>query len=259
MADDPFRRQLLGIAGLVLGALVLGGCYVLQTAVVPIPVIAYSAEAEKARGLVVFLPGYGDGAERFEQQGLVSAVRSISPDFDMVAVNAHFGYYRDRSIVERLHQDVIAPRADSYEQIWLVGVSLGGAGAGSYVESYGDQIDRVILLAPFLGDEAVVEPVVQGGGLKTWKPSDPADIEDDVTRHFQAVWRWYKRILVDGQPGPDIMIGFGEQDRLAPANRLLAGELEPGNAVTIEGGHKWSVWQPVFDTLFATAVDQAGW
>ena len=48
-------------------------------------------------------------------------------DFDVISVDAHFGYYKNRDLVPRLHDDVITPaQQNGYEKIWLLGVSMGG-------------------------------------------------------------------------------------------------------------------------------------
>ncbi|MGE5173202.1 MAG: hypothetical protein ACM3MD_05175 [Betaproteobacteria bacterium] len=51
----------------------------------------------------------------------------------MIVVNAHMGYYLNGTVFTRLKEDVIEPaKARGYDQIWLVGNSLGGYGSISY-------------------------------------------------------------------------------------------------------------------------------
>ena len=74
---------------------------------------------------------------QFETAQFVQAVYDAGIHADMVAVEAHYGYYATRTVVTRLREDVIAPaRAQGYTQIWLVGVSMGGLGALLYVRAY---------------------------------------------------------------------------------------------------------------------------
>ena len=74
--------------------------------------------------------------------------REFDPRLDVIAADAHFGYYRARSVVDRLHEDLIAPVADRYERVWLVGISMGGFGSALYAMEHPDVVDGVIMLAP---------------------------------------------------------------------------------------------------------------
>lgn len=75
----------------VLLAVLLGGYYMTKAAAVPVPVIHHAALIE-ADGLIVFLPGFGDGPEAFDRNGLLEIVREIAPTYDVVATDAHFAY-----------------------------------------------------------------------------------------------------------------------------------------------------------------------
>ena len=46
------------------------------------------------------LPGMGDRADTFIKTGFLRA--GEPQDFDVLAVDAHFGYYRDQSLITRL-------------------------------------------------------------------------------------------------------------------------------------------------------------
>ena len=84
------------------------GCY--REAKVPLPTIYYETTAmENHCILFVFLPGNGDSPETFEKKGLFELLREKGIAADMVAVDAHLGYYLNNSIVVRLKEDVIEP------------------------------------------------------------------------------------------------------------------------------------------------------
>jgi len=56
----------------------------------------------------------------------------------------------------------------------LVGVSMGGLGALIHDVEYPDQADELILLSPFVGDEAALREIEASGGLMKWRgPSRP--------------------------------------------------------------------------------------
>ena len=60
----------------------------------------------------------------------------------------------------------------------------------------------------------------------------------------------------DRSSGKPIYVGVGSQDRLLPANDVLASELEPSHFLVLPGGHGWKVWTPALDTLAARAFSQ---
>jgi pimeloyl-ACP methyl ester carboxylesterase len=245
--------QILKVAGAFL-LLMLSGCYVTQGARVPMPAEHHSAKTS-AEGLIVFLPGFWDSPKKIEANGMIDIVRQIAPGFDVVVPNAHFAYYRKQNIVERLHTDVIQPIAHRYQQLWLVGVSMGGLGASSYAMKYPEDVDGVILLAPYMGDEELIDEIASAGGLKHWSAPDLLAIESNQQRHFYELWTWYQAIAEDPSKAPRLMLGFGEDDRLRRANRLLAAELPPEHVLSIPGGHKWKVWVPLFGSLLRRAVN----
>jgi len=126
----------------------------LLPASVPMKAIDYPNGAAPARCLMVFLPGQGDTAERFEQRGFVSEVRAQDLSIDMVAADASLGYYAKGILSERLFADVVQPRSTrGYEQVWLVGISMDGLGTVLYSRQRpAGEIYGVLALSPYLGE-----------------------------------------------------------------------------------------------------------
>ena len=98
-----------------------------------------------------------------------------------------------------------------------------------------------MLLAPYLGPDELIEEIEAAGGPRGWQPSDEEDVLADT-------WRRVRDQAVAGN-GPSIYLGFGREDRLAPANRLLATILPEGQVLEIPGGHRWPVWLELFERL----------
>jgi hypothetical protein len=123
-------RNTLALLVSLLGAFGSGWAY-LRSASTPMPSRTFVQQgASKTRGAIVLLPGFGDGPDTFEERGFVAALKRAAPDYDIVAADAHFGYYRKRSLIDRLDRDVVAPlRNAGYRELWLVGASMGGHGA----------------------------------------------------------------------------------------------------------------------------------
>jgi len=244
----------------VLGALVLVGAVVTAPGLLgcvmssptrPMRVLDATSEGPaRADGLVVFLPGFGDHAGHFERHGLLRTVEEET-GYDAIAANAHFGYYRVYNLVERLEEDVIAPaRRAGYREIWLVGVSMGGYGALSYAERHPEDVDGIILLAPYLGESEVVESVKGAASVAGWEPpEDSGDVRVDQSRN---VWAWLRgRVRERDVP---IYIGYGEADPSAEDHALLGGALPEGHAFPRGGGHNWYAWKPIFAEVAAVAL-----
>lgn len=119
------------------------------------PLLEYSGVRAQER-LIVFLPGIGDLAADFAARGFIGPIAQSGLAADAVAVDAHYGYYARRSVIDRLAHDVVLPaRKRGYWEIWLVGISMGGLGALSYATQHPEHLDRVVLLAPDLGAPAI--------------------------------------------------------------------------------------------------------
>src|SRR5215217_7458785 len=77
----------------------LAGCALLpRPAPAPVPVLQLAAPLQGAGEpcLVVFLPGRGDRPEDFRRHGFARLARERGVRCEMVAVDAHLGYYRNR-------------------------------------------------------------------------------------------------------------------------------------------------------------------
>jgi pimeloyl-ACP methyl ester carboxylesterase len=147
-------REVLRSIGTAIGtALVtalLGGCALWRPSVVPMRVLAEPAHcAAPVDTLIVMLPGSYSVPEEFQREGFVKILRARHLAADLVLVDAHVGYYRNRSIVDRLAEDVIGPaRARGYGHVWLAGISIGAVGAMLYADAHPADVDGVVLIAP---------------------------------------------------------------------------------------------------------------
>lgn len=238
----------------MLAALLCSSCVYFRSATVPMPMVMHPAPATNATGLVVMLPGMGDGPSYYESHGLVAMVQQANPKFDVICADAHFGYYRTESIVERLHLDVIQPVADRYEHIWLVGISLGGLGCVAYADDHPERVDGVILMAPYMGSDEILDEVRTAGGPRTWtRPTDTEATTSSETR-FRDVWVWYQNVLMQPTTSPNLLLGYGEQDSFAATIAMVASELPADQVLTRPGGHKWTVWKRLFAELSMRAL-----
>ena len=185
--------------------------------------------------LVVYLPGRGDRPEDFAKAGFTASLREAGAKVDTVAVDAHLGYYLNRSIVKRLHEEVLRPaREAGYKRIVVVGVSLGAIGGLFGMRDHPDCIDGVVLLAPFAGEDRRLLATVAAGG-------DPAAVQG-APQHEREIWSY-----VNATPGNSrIWLGSGAEDRLGQGQRLLSERLPPEHVRFVTGGHNWGTWRTLW-------------
>lgn len=194
-----------------------------------------------SRDLLVCLPGIGDEAKDFEHWGFVDLVRAHGWAADVLLVDAHYGYYADRTLLEQLRQDIILPASSSgYRSIWLAGISMGGLGALLYASRYQNEVHGVVTIAPFLGTRTLVEEIMGSGGLDRWTSTVTASDE------IRMLWSWAHARSQRHPLSPDIFLGFGEDDTFVQAHRLLASSLPAAQVLTVRGGHRWPVWQELW-------------
>lgn len=219
-------------------------------AAVPMRTVEDRVAAGRARSLIVFLPGRGSRADTFVKEDFAAIAREGGVAADLVFADATEGYYADRTIVERLHDDVVAPaRSRGYERVWLVGTSLGGLGAILYAREHPGDVDGVLLLAPYLGEAPLVEEIERTGGLAAWRGPYAGDGWNGVTRE---VWAWLRDAAAPGARRPELWLGYGRSDRLRRSHALLAAALAPGRVLTADGGHAWPVWRELWRAFVAT-------
>jgi pimeloyl-ACP methyl ester carboxylesterase len=197
------------------------------------------------RVLLVMLPGAKDSPEDMVERGLVRALRERAFPVDVVAADTHLDYYLEHSFLERLNHDIIAPaQAKGYTRIWLMGISLGGMGSLAYARAHPAGIEGVILLAPFLGTRGTIDEVVRAGGLSRWQPEGIKVADDE-----HALLAWLKNYRSSDPEAPKIFLGYGTDDRYAPASLLLAERLPQQQVMAIPGGHDWPTWAVLWADL----------
>lgn len=249
MSTRPRKSHLLTrVFGVVSTLFVLQSCYYLQSASEPIETIYYPLASKRdpaAKDLMVMLPGLGDYAETFERNGLLDEVRERKLGMDVIAVNAHIGYYSDRTLLTRLQEDVVEPAfAKGYRRIHFMGISLGGYGTLLYMREHPEHVSSAILLGPYLG-----EPEFYGYLLDL--VAGRKNVVDEAN-----IWAWLADLPEDTRR--TIYLGHGKSDRYAESHRLLRRFLPPQNTISVEGAHDWSAWRILWSRLLSRAEPLKG-
>jgi pimeloyl-ACP methyl ester carboxylesterase len=238
------RRARTACIGIVAAALQLG-CVALMPAPRPVRTIEYASPRHPAKCLFVLLPGAGDHAERFREQGFVEDLQNSKLSIDIRAVDATMGYYMKGTLLDRLETDVITPaKARGYEEIWLAGPSMGGLGSLLYSRDHSAELTGVLAIAPFLGDQDVIEEIATAGGLRQWQAPPRADAMNR-DNYQRELWRWLQAATQGREVAPPIFLGYGTSDRLSGADSLLAGALPASRVFLTTGGHEWPAWRRV--------------
>jgi pimeloyl-ACP methyl ester carboxylesterase len=230
------------------------GCALMRPARTPMERVSFRERGPaQARGAIVLLPGFGDGPDAFHEHGFVDALGRVAPEYDVYAADAHFGYYRKRTLVARLERDVVGPlRARGYRELWVAGTSLGGFGAVGYVRTHPERVAGVLLFAPYMGPSEVIREVSAQGLCKF---DGQPGIEDSEANFARANFAWLRRQACDERK-VSLFLAVGLSDRLLVPDRLLGSALDPTHMVVLPGGHGWSVWTPALERLATLAFDK---
>ncbi|HKJ64876.1 MAG TPA: alpha/beta fold hydrolase [Desulfopila sp.] len=212
----------------------------------PLKTLVYKYDnSVSSKNLFVFMRGLGGSNRSFADAGMVEAVKMRKVPFDIIAPNAHFAYYSERTLVERLHEDVIVPATlQGYRNIWLIGVSMGGLGSMLYLKERPEHIDGVFLVVPFLGYDEILDDILAAGGVRSWQPGN-YDADEDWERMF---WHWIKDEVTDRSTIP-LFLGYGKSDEYVKGQRLFSTVIPPDRVIAVDGGHDLATIVSLWDSF----------
>jgi pimeloyl-ACP methyl ester carboxylesterase len=249
------RRPLASIPALAVvlsfGAL-LSSCYFTRSPSRPLPALAFrNPRLSEPRCLVVFLPGFLDTPDSYRDNDFPRDLVASGAGCDAVGVDLHFRYYGSVGVADMVYEDVLQPAiARGYDEIWLVGISMGGMGTLLTASQYAEHIDGIVLIAPFVGEEHVLREIEAAGGARSWTPPEGLAARPwSQDNYTQKIWSWLRGYHTDPENRPPLYIGWGADDRLGAADRLLADLMPEDHVVSMPGGHNWVTWRPIWRRL----------
>ncbi|MDQ0591455.1 alpha/beta hydrolase [Variovorax paradoxus] len=239
-------------------ALAATGCGGLRAARAPLDITLEKSNCTpNADTLIVMLPGAHSRPEEFVREGFVDALNENRLAVDVMRVDAHLGYYNDKTILDRLSRDVMAPaRSQGYKAIWIVGISIGGFGALLYAQTHPGELAGLVAIAPYLGERTLGTDIANAGGLARWTGplGNPPGSNPRAPNETQ-LWQWlrgYVGATATYGPRPPLYLGYGVDDRFAFNQRLLAAALPADRVFTTEGGHDWPEWTRLWRRMLPT-------
>lgn len=222
----------------------------------PIPSRLMTGSGAQER-LVVVLPGRADSLQDLERAGIAQAVHEAWPDADVQLVALTLPYYLQGRAAERLRSEIIEPaRRRGYREIWLAGASMGGMGSLLYDAYFPGDADGLFLLAPYLGERAILGEIQDAGGIGAWNPGPRQEWSEQTWQ--RELWRhlhgWSK------QPGraSNVWLAYGDRDRLRKAMPILEPVLASDHVLQRQGGHAWKVWTPALRDILLAQTRERG-
>ncbi|WP_049722470.1 hypothetical protein [Gilvimarinus polysaccharolyticus] len=241
--DKFFKVSVIVLLAVISGS----GCYQLRRANTPMPAQLYCRaldyqltnpqDCPRAADVMIMLPGIGDSVTRFEQEGLIDQLRAANLPLDALVADAHFGYYRSRTVQARLRQDVLAPAINAgYHKLHFAGVSLGGFGSLIYWRDNAQgRPASMTLLTPYLGDpeyyqyklDPSTEPQQREAEKNLWPWLDTSSVAE------RGVW----------------YLGLARSDKFYVPGRALGDMLPAANVIEVDGQHNWHAWRLMWPQL----------
>lgn len=239
----PARCSALALV-LVLAA----GCTIFGAPQEQLPVITVAGADPSHRALVVVLPGFAYDADDLRDKGVAAAIQRGWPAADVALTGATFPYYRTGVLVQRLHDQVIAPaRAQGYREIWLTGGSMGGMGALLYERTHPGELTGVVLMSPFLGRGGLLDEI-RKAGLDAWDPG-PLPPEMNRDNYQRQVWAMIHGWRDHPELARRAWLACGTDDHLYGDVQVLRPRILPAHYLERPGGHDWKFWLPAVEEV----------
>ncbi len=247
---QPNLANLVKIAASALLAIVLAGCAA-PPIKIPMDRFEYPAQAgQQSKNLLILMAGAGDRHDAFQKYGYIDEAKKANLNADIWAVDAHYGYFTELTIRERLHLDVVLPaKAKGYECIWMGGISLGGFGSLIYQQKHPTELTGLVLIAPYIGNKGTMAEIEAAGGLDSWSPTN---IPEHDERNLWLMLKQYRPNITLTASLPPIYLLYGKDDRFAAFHRMLDTRLDRKYVNAVEGGHDWLPWQQVWREFVAS-------
>lgn len=225
--------------------LVFLGCAIATPSDSVLPSKRYAPKrVEQPPSEIVFIAGTTDTPRDIERHDVVDTLRHAGIRAPVTVVYHPLPAYIAGRFNDTLHRRLVEERRarGKCRFVW-VGFSSGGLAAIEHARTYPEDVDGLILYAPYLGPTRIVEEIAAAGGLQAWTANEP--IED-----IELAWQWlagYTR----GEPRPPLVLMFGSEDlQRTSASVLMEADITREIYVG-RGAHGWEAWDPLWKSVVA--------
>lgn len=239
-------RRFLKLISWVLIPPYLFGCVAGGDITKPVPSAFYPAPQHACR-TVVMLPGIGDNLQALQKRHVAALIQKSWPDADVVLTGLTLPFYKQGHAAQRVHDDVIARYRKKHQTLWLAGISLGGMGVLLYDRQFPGDAAGMLLMSPYLGDDAIRERIRAAGGLAQWNPGPKQKINADNFQH--ELWRYLQDWRNHPQRTRTTWLAYGADERFRKPIEMVTPMLPPDHVIMLPGSHNWKLWNHAFPAL----------
>lgn len=216
----------------------------------PVPSAFYPAPL-KAERTVVMLPGIADDLAALQKRQVAALIQKSWPHADVVLAGLTLPFYKQGRAAQRLHDEVIARYRKKQQPLWLAGISLGGMGVLLYDRQYPGDAAGMLLMSPYLGDDAIHQQIRAAGGLAQWNPGPEQSINADNFQH--ELWRYLKHWRDRPQRTDTVWLAYGADEPFRKPIEMITPMLRPDHVIMLPGKHDWDLWSRAFPALLQRA------
>jgi len=203
------------------------------------------SSGKESPNLLVMFPGINSAGTDFIDYGFVEVFQQKYSGVDIMLVDTRFAYTLTGNLSERIQNEIIVPAlVKGYTNIWFVGVSLGGLGVLEYDKSFPDNINGMVLIAPYLGNEYKMKDF-----LSHESPLMRSKLHYKSTDKTYLLWRYILNKTKTKESKENLFLAYGDSDRLKDAHHTLADLLDDDNIFIEKGGHKWVTWKKLWKKI----------
>ncbi len=216
-----------------------------------LPLTTYKIPASiKTQNLLVMFPGINSPGTDFIDYGFVQMFQKKYSNVDITLVDTRFAYISAGSIAERIHNEIISPAIrGGYKNIWFVGISLGGLSTLLHSKDFAGILTGVVLIAPYLGAQYKVEDLLAHEPPLLWSEQHAKSTDKTI-----RLWRYLISETQNKENKMKLVLAYGNDDRFSDLHRFLASLLDENNIYIEKGGHNWTTWKKLWQTLLEEKV-----
>jgi pimeloyl-ACP methyl ester carboxylesterase len=193
--------------------------------------------------LIVMVPGALMSPQDFAAAGFDTDLARHWPQAALIPASIDVNQLDVDACVATLHDQMCAiATAHPRHRLVLGGISLGAAVSLQYARRYPTLVRGLCLLAPYPGSRITTQAIRAAGGPGSWRLSEAQARDAEF-----LLWQW----MIAGHGELPLYLGYGENDRFADGQSLMAEAMPAAIRHIIAGDHDWPTWQSLWQDFVA--------